>query len=62
MSSLPIGARVGEGVIVGPDDVGADEVGGGDSVGTGVGISSILQFGKKLKQFNPLGQSVLRPD
>jgi hypothetical protein len=62
MSSLPIGARVGEGVIVGADDVGADEVGGGDRVGTGVGISSILQFGKKLKQFNPLGQSVLRPD
>ena len=53
---------MGEGVIVGPDDVGADEVGGGDRVGTGVGISSILQFGKKLKQFNPLGQSVLRPD
>ena len=47
---------------MGPDDVGADEVGGGDRVGIGVGISSILQFGKKLKQFNPLGQSVLKPD
>jgi hypothetical protein len=48
--------------MVGDPDVGAAEVGLKVNVGDGEGISSTLQFGKKLKHSKPLGQSMLRPD
>jgi hypothetical protein len=49
-------------VTVGPGDVGLSDVGGGDIVGAGEGMSLILQFGRKLKHSKPSGQSMLRPD